>query len=430
MAPESKWLSRYLSVPAGWGWGLVLAATVAAQTDESFPEWQTSPYVLPYPEGTTYAVIQGNRSGFGHSGFYEYGYDYWMEIGTAVTACRDGVVFAVRDGYANGDIVPGHSNWVKVRHADGLILAYSHLSPGVAVAPGDPIKTGQLLGYSGNTGNTGGTPHLHLHLSSCSEPTDGCGTLPFNFRNTRPNPNGLDSGVSYVDFREQYEALAYAKPTDVSFPAISNALLAAGPISLNAAVTFPGAGVSYEWMAGPARLNDDGTLTPIGTGTVRVRAQFTEESGYEFAQIEQSFEVIAEEDAPPVGHGVINLSTRGRVGVEPLTAGVVIKEGSQRQVVFRAIGPGLAALGLTAVLPDPVLTVYSKELPIYTNDDWEATTATIDTMEAVGAFAIEAGSKDAVIIATLTAGAYTAVVTSGDGEVGTVIVEVYEITEP
>jgi murein DD-endopeptidase MepM/ murein hydrolase activator NlpD len=160
-----------------------------------YPPWQTSPFVLPYPVGTAYVVAQGNCSGGGHSGDYKYSYDFAMEIGTAVTASGDGFVYQIRTGYRDGDLTPGHENFVKVQHADGSISAYSHLSQ-VLVAEGDPIRAGDLVGRSGNTGNTGGFPHLHFHLSLCSEPVD-CGTRPVTFRNTDPNPQGLVAGRAY-----------------------------------------------------------------------------------------------------------------------------------------------------------------------------------------------------------------------------------------
>ena len=46
---------------------------------------------------------------------------------------------------------------------------------------------------------------------------------------------------------------------------------------------------------------------------------------------------------------------------------------------------------------------------------------------ATGAFAIPAGTRDAVVMMPFPAGLYTAQVASGDGTAGTVLVEVYEV---
>ena len=167
-----------------------------------FPDWRSSPYVLPYPVGNTYYVNQGNCSTGGHHGPYRYAYDFAMPIGTTVTAARAGVVAEMRMKFRNGQAGEGESNWIKIRHADGTIAAYSHLTEnGALVKIGDRVVAGQPIGLSGNSGNTGGLPHLHFHLCPCSEPVD-CGTLPVTFCNTDANPHGLQA-------RRSYTALAY-----------------------------------------------------------------------------------------------------------------------------------------------------------------------------------------------------------------------------
>jgi len=168
------------------------------ETCGPFPDWQTSPYVLPYPVGTTHFVSQANCSSGGHHGAYRYGYDFVMPIGTVVTAARAGVVAEIRMKFRDGQPGEGESNWVKIRHEDNTIAAYSHLTEhGALVAIGDRVEAGQPIGLSGNSGNTGGLPHLHFHLCPCSEPVD-CGTLPVTFRNTAPNPGGLTGSRDYT----------------------------------------------------------------------------------------------------------------------------------------------------------------------------------------------------------------------------------------
>jgi murein DD-endopeptidase MepM/ murein hydrolase activator NlpD len=57
---------------------------------------------------------------------------------------------------------------------------------------------GQQIGFSGNTANK---PHVHLSAASCDPVTFGtanCPTPPVNFRNTDPNPRGLDQGRTYT----------------------------------------------------------------------------------------------------------------------------------------------------------------------------------------------------------------------------------------
>ena len=55
-------------------------------------------------------------------------------------------------------------NHVVLDLGDGVYAFYAHMQKGsVAVAVGDRVKRGQVLGKLGNTGNTS-APHLHFHL--------------------------------------------------------------------------------------------------------------------------------------------------------------------------------------------------------------------------------------------------------------------------
>jgi murein DD-endopeptidase MepM/ murein hydrolase activator NlpD len=99
--------------------------------------------------------------GKGHDGV-----DFAASIGTPVKAARSGVV----TGVANTDIVAGcysFGKWIMVKHNDGLSTLYAHLSV-QSVAVGDNVSTGEVIGYSGNTGYTTG-PHLHFGVYA----TDG-----------------------------------------------------------------------------------------------------------------------------------------------------------------------------------------------------------------------------------------------------------------
>jgi murein DD-endopeptidase MepM/ murein hydrolase activator NlpD len=181
-------------------------------TDNSYPclqiknNWENSEYVLPYPVGQSYLVIQANCSGYGHSGFWTHGYDFSMQIGTIVTAARRGKVGWANDGCNDGNKMC--TNLITIIHDDGTVALYSHLTrDGVLVKSGDLVEAGDTIGRSGNTGNTGGTPHLHFSVHPCNTlpglPGSGdCPSLPVNFKNTDPNPAGLT-------FRRSYEAKEY-----------------------------------------------------------------------------------------------------------------------------------------------------------------------------------------------------------------------------
>lgn len=128
---------------------------------------------------------------------------------------------------------------------------------------------------------------------------------------------------------------------------------------------------------------------------------------------------------------LINISSRARVGrgEDVLIAGFVIDGPEPKRVLVRAVGPGLAAHGVAAVLADPVLTLYDNtQRPVAQNDNWgDAATDPAAAGRQVGAFPLPAGSRDAALLLTVEPGLYSAVVTSADGGEGVAMVEVYEV---
>jgi murein DD-endopeptidase MepM/ murein hydrolase activator NlpD len=84
--------------------------------------------------------------------------------GTPVKAAEDGVV-----AYA-GNELKGYGNLVLVRHADGYVTAYAHTKE-LLVKRGDPIKRGQVIARSGQTGNVD-APQLHFEIRKGPAPID------------------------------------------------------------------------------------------------------------------------------------------------------------------------------------------------------------------------------------------------------------------
>lgn len=87
------------------------------------------------------------------------GVDYGIANGTPITSAASGTVSQV--SFEHG----GYGNYVKLVHKDGsktYYTYYAHLAS-AAVAAGQKVKAGQLIGYSNNTGASTG-PHLHFGL--------------------------------------------------------------------------------------------------------------------------------------------------------------------------------------------------------------------------------------------------------------------------
>ncbi len=126
-----------------------------------------------------------------------------------------------------------------------------------------------------------------------------------------------------------------------------------------------------------------------------------------------------------------NLSSRAQVGTGAniMITGFVVQEGAPKKVLIRAVGARLATapFNLTGVLSDPQLALFnSSGTLVLANDNW----ATDDsaTMTATGAFSLTNGSRDAALVATLSAGAYTAQVSGVNNASGVAIMEIYDVT--
>ena len=89
--------------------------------------------------------------------------------GLALYAVVDGVIAKTYVGAVNG------GNAIRLTAPDGTYFYYAHLdsfAPGIAV--GVPVRAGQIIGFSGDSGNAG-TPHLHFEV----HPRGGAAVNPY-----------------------------------------------------------------------------------------------------------------------------------------------------------------------------------------------------------------------------------------------------------
>jgi hypothetical protein len=128
----------------------------------------------------------------------------------------------------------------------------------------------------------------------------------------------------------------------------------------------------------------------------------------------------------------LNLSTRAFVGSggDVLVSGFVVQGPAYQRILIRGIGPTLRGYGIADPLEDPVLTLFSDQTPIASNDRWGAAVNAAGlraAMQAVGAFALAENSEDAALLITVPPGLYSAVVSGKDGRQGVGLLELYVV---
>lgn len=129
---------------------------------------------------------------------------------------------------------------------------------------------------------------------------------------------------------------------------------------------------------------------------------------------------------------LVNVSARCLVGTggNILIAGFFVLGNTAKTVVIRAVGPTLAAFGVSEVLADPQLVLFRGVDVLATNDDWfrnNGAQTLPPVFAAVGAFPLAPQSRDAALVATLPPGQYTAQISGAEGATGVALVEVYEV---
>ena len=131
--------------------------------------------------------------------------------------------------------------------------------------------------------------------------------------------------------------------------------------------------------------------------------------------------------APGTSATLANLSTRGFVGTgdNVMIGGVIIGNGENPLMVFRALGPSLAGFGIANPLLDPVLELFDANgSTIAIDDDWA--NPQLQAVQAVN-LAPSNSRESAIVHAFLSPGQYTAVVRGKNNTTGVALVEAYRV---
>jgi len=183
--PEKQWSYSYVN-------HFTIGSTTAVHDDSCL-------YALPFEAGTEFKVTQGYNGSYSHSGADQYAIDFKMPCGTPVHAARAGVVAKVKVDSGVGGTerkFESSANYILIRHTDGTLANYAHLSKGGSIVkPGQIVEAGDLIGFSGNTGFTSG-PHLHFSVFKTRSGKQRL-SLPVKFRTANAEGMTLVEGRSY-----------------------------------------------------------------------------------------------------------------------------------------------------------------------------------------------------------------------------------------
>jgi murein DD-endopeptidase MepM/ murein hydrolase activator NlpD len=128
-----------------------------------------------------------------------YGVDYGAPVGTPVRVTASGVVASA--GWDDG----GGGRTVKVRHPNGFLTAYLHLSRFAdGLRSGGRVQQGDVIGFVGATGLASG-PHLDYRVQRNGRWID-----PLSLKSEKVPPLNSGELASFVTERAQLDALLVA----------------------------------------------------------------------------------------------------------------------------------------------------------------------------------------------------------------------------
>lgn len=174
-------------------------------------------------------------------------------------------------------------------------------------------------------------------------------------------------------------------------------------------------------FSGPTS-RDAAVLANIATSDNSARVSAA--GGATGAVITEIYDATPPESYAVTSRRLVNISALKEIG-GGFTLGFVIGGEGARRLLIRAVGPGLAPLGVGGTTADPRITLFRGVTRIDENDDWSGDASVAVAAVQVGAFALPPGSKDAALLTLLSAGNYSVKV-DGAGGNGIVLVEIYE----
>lgn len=156
--------------------GTVAVASYSSNTQASKPTTSSYNTLSSSSNSSSNGMVWPMNGYTYHTTYNGHGYAWDFptsgRIGVPVRASKDGKVVELvtkwNDWQYNGNYNDSYGNYVKIYHpSDNTYTIYAHLTNqfGFPVSVGSYVSAGQVIGYSGTSGNSTG-PHLHFEMQN------------------------------------------------------------------------------------------------------------------------------------------------------------------------------------------------------------------------------------------------------------------------
>jgi uncharacterized repeat protein (TIGR03803 family) len=232
------------------------------------------------------------------------------------------------------------------------------------------------------------------------------------------------TGTSYSELILATEGALYGTTSATVFR------LSVLPLAISA--VFPGDNqivIEGNNFSGTTAVSVGGT--PVASFVVdspfQITAKLTGADNYGLVSVTSPLGTATFEQQPSQSGPALNISTRVNVGTgdDALIGGFIVQGSAAKKVIIRAIGPSLAAAGVSGVLQNPVLELHDSSGDIIAaNDDWQSSA---DKQAIIDTGIPPLDPQEAAIVRALEPGNYTAVVRGSGDKTGVGLVEVYDL---
>ncbi len=301
------------------------------------------------------------------------------------------------------------------------------------IAPVPPTITGQPIGAVINVGN----------VAAFSVSATGTAPLTYQWHRNGDPIAGATGPSLNLGPAQLVHAGAYTVVVTNAIGSVTSAVatLAFTPLAILrqplATNVAPGSAVTLTVSASGAAFlayqwRRDGVAIAGATASTYTlpSAQFADAGTYDVLVMNAQGTLTSAPAALTLAGRSLAFTARLAIKPEGAFAFFTVEGPAPKQLLLRAVGPGLTALGVAGAMPDPLLEVFdSAGGLVVKNDNWyDAPRATTiaNTAFAVGAIALGSRDKDAAILQTFSPGTHTVRVTSVNADGGVALLELYD----